>query len=81
MKLAAIGDIFAIPGFICLSIYFAMIESKTFYEYALMIFSIGACLADIYFTYLECSAKSDRQYASIETGGQGFSRPPLSAQL
>jgi len=46
------GDIFAIPFFALLSIYFYMMENKTTMEYIFMIFSMLGFVLDIFYTYL-----------------------------
>lgn len=78
MKLAALGDILAIPGFAALVIYFFMIDDKNAFEIILLCFSIGAMLADIYFTYLECVDKQDRQYDSVENDSPSIEQTPFS---
>jgi hypothetical protein len=47
-----IGDIFALPGFFFLIIYFLQIEDRTILENLLLLFSIIGFLADILFTYM-----------------------------
>ena len=44
------GDIFAIPFFALLIIYFYGIENKSKYEYILLIFSVCGFILDIMFT-------------------------------
>ena len=53
MKLAAIGDILAIPGFLALVIYFSQIQNKNAYEVILLCFSSAGLIADVFFTLLE----------------------------
>jgi hypothetical protein len=50
--IANLGDVAAIPFFIILSFYFANIEHKTLLEWILFWFSVGAFIADCFFTYL-----------------------------
>lgn len=50
--LSHIGDIFAIPFFLWLVIYFYQIEDKTPTEYVLMAFSTCGFALDILFTWL-----------------------------
>jgi hypothetical protein len=52
LKIAEIGDMIAIPGFIALVVYFSILDNHSVYEILLLIFSSGALVADIYFTYL-----------------------------
>ena len=78
MKLAAIGDILAIPGFAALIIYFFMIDGKDAFEIILLCFSIGAMLADIYFTYLECVGKRGHQYDSVGNDSPSIEQTPFS---
>jgi len=44
------ADILAIPLFIISSIYFYRIKNKKMIEYFLLMFSVGAAFADIFFT-------------------------------
>lgn len=46
-----IGDIFAIPLFALLVIYFYKIKNKTIVEYILFLFSISGLILDSIFTY------------------------------
>lgn len=57
MKLAAIGDIFAIPGFMALVIYFSYIPNKSAFEILLLCFSSAGLIADIFFTSMELNSK------------------------
>ena len=57
MKLAAIGDIFAIPGFMALVIYFSYIPNKSAFEILLLCFSSAGLIADIFFTAMELNSK------------------------
>ena len=57
MKLAAIGDIFAIPGFMALVIYFSYIPNKSAFEVLLLCFSSAGLIADIFFTSMELNSK------------------------
>ena len=45
------GDIFAIPFFFLLIIYFYNIQDKTYFEWVLFLFSITGFIADSLFTY------------------------------
>ena len=56
-KLSHYGDIFAIPFFGLLIIYFSNIKNKTLLEYLLLVFSISGFLLDILFTYFFFSYK------------------------
>ena len=55
-KIAAVGDVLAIPGFIMLVIYFANLKTYTAFEIVLLIFSACGLLADLSFTILEFAA-------------------------
>ena len=57
MKLAAIGDIFAIPGFMALVIYFSYIPNKSAFEILMLCFSSAGLIADIFFTSMELNSK------------------------
>jgi hypothetical protein len=50
-NLSHIGDILAIPFFFLLIIYFNSIPQKNILEYILLIFSLIALLADIFYSY------------------------------
>ncbi len=45
------GDMLAIPFFFLLVIYFSIKKNKTYFEYILLMFSIGGLIADIIFSY------------------------------
>ncbi len=51
-NISHIGDIIAIPFFILLVHYFYNINNKNPIEYILFLFSLGALIADLFFTYL-----------------------------
>ena len=50
-NISNIGDIIAIPFFLLLIIYFYKKKNKNEIEYIFLLFSIGAFIADIYFTF------------------------------
>ena len=52
-KIAAIGDVLAIPGFAMLVVYFTTMQGHTTQEIILLIFSACGLTADILFTVLE----------------------------
>jgi hypothetical protein len=56
MKLAAVGDFLAIPGFIALVAYFLMLAEKSVFEILLLCFSVSGLVADIFFCILECQS-------------------------
>jgi hypothetical protein len=57
MKISAVGDIFAIPGFLALVVYFLRIPTKSAFEVALLCFSSAGLFADILFTLIELTAE------------------------
>ena len=50
-KLTHIGDIFATPFFLLLTIYFYNIEDKTNLEILLFLFSFACLIIDVTFSY------------------------------
>ena len=50
-KLARLGDVFAIPCFFVLAIYFIKKKNKSLLEYLLLIFTVTALICDILFVY------------------------------
>jgi len=51
-KLPHYGDIVAIPFFFLIFLYFLRMPNKGPIEYFILLFNLGALLADLFFTYL-----------------------------
>ncbi len=51
-NISHIGDIIAIPFFILLVHYFYNLKNKNIIENILFLFSLGALIADLFFTFL-----------------------------